>query len=146
MQKQTTGSSAMLQQQIIDTVKMNNISQLQIAANTNIKQSTISRILSKKTKHPRYDTLIKINDFLHMEDSANNSNEPRDILTKVLKTYTMNQSELSAVTGIAQPTISRILNGYCQHPRYETLSKIAKLNELSNKIKTDFGESRAVID
>ena len=108
-------------------VRAINISQSELAAATNLSQSTVSRILSNKTKFPSYSSLLKINEYLTSLNSGSKSptnTEPSLAIRKVIDLRNTSQSELSHLTGIPQPTISKILSGQITRPRYETMSKL----------------------
>ena len=120
----------MLHQNIINLALANNISQSALANATKIRQSTISRILSKKTKFPRYQTLRKIDAYLTTltpQFRGSTIADPRTILSKVIDKKNGTQAELSLLTGISQPTISKILSGQHSQPRYETMAKLISL-------------------
>jgi len=120
----------MLHQNIINLALANNISQSALANATKIRQSTISRILSKKTKFPRYQTLRKIDAYLATltpQFRGSTIADPRTILSKVIDKTNSTQAELSLLTGISQPTISKILSGQHSQPRYETMAKLISL-------------------
>ena len=117
----------MLHQKIILMVRAINISQSELAIATNLSQSTVSRILSNKTKFPSYSSLVKINDYLTSLNSGSKSpinTEPSLAIREVIDLMNTNQSELSQLSGIPQPTISKILSGQIARPRYETMSRL----------------------
>jgi transcriptional regulator with XRE-family HTH domain len=117
----------MLQQRIINMAIAFDVNQSGLAEATNLSQSTISRILSKKTKFPSYSTLLKINAYLTSLNSGSKpptNTEPSSVIQTVIDIRNTNQSELSHLTGIPQPTISKILSGQSARPRYETMSRL----------------------
>ncbi len=52
-------------------------------------------------------------------------------LKKLLKDFNVTQTELSAMTGVPQPTINRFVNGKTKSPSYEVTRKLASYFDFS---------------
>jgi len=63
----------------------------------------------------------------------------QNYLKHAMKRTEITQCELSRATGVKQQTLSRILTGEAQQPRYETAKKLA--NYFGDDLETFYGEN-----
>ncbi len=117
-------------------------SEAQLASSINVSQATLNRLLMGKTQKPSQLLIKKITDFFEISfDVLINSNPAKtmfiaesdrhhDSAGSVLRFLmadigNISEGELSRRTSIPQPTIHRILSGYTNNPRLESIEPLA---------------------